>query len=199
MDLSSSQERTGADTGVSAMVAAVFALAGTLLGILGTLTVELVRARVENVRARQQALQLACADFTASISRMLSLAIDLEKNAGDAELTSFLHEAHREARVHYERLRIVATSQEIQKSGRHVLRYAYGRLRQAEGQPLRDDERERGPLMMLQDSLMRLYTEVRREMGVPHADQVYREPDEWVGPSDAHSSGGEAHPVPDHQ
>ena len=176
------------------MAAAVFALAGTFLGILGTLSVEFFRGRTENTRARQQALQLACADFTASVSRMLSLSIDLERNSGDAELTSVLYEAHREARVHYERLRLVAASREIQESGRHVLRYAYGRLRQAEGKPLREDERERGPLIMLQESLMKLYAEVRRELRVPHAGEVYREPDEWVGPSEKRKPGGKGSP-----
>ena len=69
---------------------------------------------------------------------MLSLSIDLEeRNAGDAELTSVLYEAHREAEGPLQRLRLVAASREIQESGRHVLRYAYGRLRQAEGKPLR--------------------------------------------------------------
>jgi hypothetical protein len=192
MDFSSSQERTIAGTEVDAMVAAVFALIGTLLGILGTLAVELVRGRTENMHARQQMLQVACADFVASVSRVLSLAIDVERNPGDAELTSLLYDAHREARVHYERLRLVAVSRDTQESGRHVLRYAYGRLRQAKGKPPREDERERGPLMMLHDNLMRLYAEVRREMGVPHADEVYREPDEWVGPSGSVPVGGDA-------
>lgn len=63
-----------------------------------------------------------------------------------------------------------------------LCRYAYGRLRQAEGIPLREDERERGPLIVLQESLMKLYAEVRRELRVPHADEAYREPDEWIGP-----------------
>jgi len=165
------------------MAAAVFALAGTLLGILGTLAVELVRGRTENTHARQQMLQVACADFVASISRMLSLAIEVEKDSGNTELTSLLYETHREARVHYERLRLVAVSRDTQESGRHVLRYAYGRLRQAIGKPPREDERELGPVMMAQDSLLRLYAAVRYEMGIPHAGEVYREPDEWLAPT----------------
>ena len=162
------------------MAAAVFALTGTLLGILGTLAVELVRGRTENTHARQQMLQVACADFVASVTRMLSVAIDVEKDAEDAELTSQLYEAHREARVHYERLRLVAVSRDTQESGRYVLRYAYGRLRQVKGKPPREDEREQGPVMLAHDSLMRLYAAVRREMGIPNAGEVYREPDEWL-------------------
>jgi hypothetical protein len=151
-------------------------------GILGTLATELVRTRTQSIRARQEALRLACADFTASVTRIRNLSIDLTRNAGDAELARSLHEAHRDARVQYERLRLTAVSRDIQESGRHALRYAYGLLRQAEGNPPREDERARGPLMMLHDSLMALYAQVRRELGVPRADEVYREPEEWLGP-----------------
>lgn len=115
------------------------------------------------------------------VTRIRNLSIDLTRNAGDAELARSLHEAHRDARVQYERLRLTAVSRDIQESGRHALRYAYGLLRQAEGNPPREDERARGPLMMLHDSLMALYAQVRRELGVPRADEVYREPEEWLG------------------
>jgi hypothetical protein len=95
-------------------------------------------------------------------------------------LKSSFYEAHREARVHYERLRLTAASRAVQESARLVLRYAYGMLRKIEGKPLRDDELERGPLMMLQNSLITLITNVRHEIGVPRANDVYREPDEWM-------------------
>jgi hypothetical protein len=165
------------------MTAAIFALAGTLLGIVGTLATELVRSRTANTRARQEELRLACADFTACVARIWNLSIELKRNAGDAELAQSMYGAHRDARVNYERLRLTAVSRDIQESGRHVLRYAYGLLRQAEGKPPREDERARGPLIMLHDSLMTLYAQVRRELGIPHADEVYREPEDWVGPS----------------
>ncbi len=162
------------------MTAAIFALAGTLLGILGTLAVELTRSRAEGVQSQREALRLACADFTAAVARMINLTIELKK-IEDAEQISSMREAHREARVHYERLRLVAVSQDTQKAGRYALRYTYGLLRLAEGKFSREDERERGPRMLLQDSLMTLYSEVRREMGLRHAADVYREPDEWMG------------------
>lgn len=163
------------------MTAAIFALIGTALGILGTLTVELVRARTVNVSSRREALRLACADFTASVARMRALAMESIHNRPDADLMSLMHEAHREARIHYERLRLTAVSQDVQEAGRYVLRYAYGLLRQMEGKPPRDDEREHGPIKMLHNSLITLYAAARRETGVPHADDVYREPDEWLG------------------
>jgi hypothetical protein len=165
------------------MTAAIFALAGTLLGVLGTLAVELTRTRAGDVRARREALRLACADFTTAVARMRNLANESMRNRAGAAQIDLMREAHREARVHYERLRLTATSREVQKAGRHVLRYAYGLLRQMEGEPPRDDERERGPLMMFHDWLMILYAEVRRELRLPQADNVYREPDEWVGPT----------------
>jgi hypothetical protein len=111
------------------MTAAIFAIAGTGLGILGTLATELVRTRTANIRARQEALRLACAEFTASVARMWNLSIELKRKPGDAELARSLREAHADARVHYERLRLTAVSRDIQESGRHVLRYAYGLLR----------------------------------------------------------------------
>jgi|SRR3984957_18423572 len=77
----------------------------------------------------------------------------------------------------------------VQAAGRHVLRYAYGLLRQAEGRPPRQDEVERGPMLMLNDSLIALYAEVRREIGTPNPADVYQEPDEWVQPSALKSHG----------
>jgi hypothetical protein len=80
---------------------------------------------------------------------MWNLAVELTAKPADTELTNSFREAHREARMHYERLRLTAASGNVQKSARYVLRYAYGLLRQIDGKPLRDDERERGPLIML--------------------------------------------------
>jgi hypothetical protein len=162
------------------MTAAIFALVGTLLGVLGTLTVELVRGRVEDMRSHREALRLACADFTAAVARVINLTIELKKIA-DPKRLELMREAHMDARAYYERLRLIAVSRDAQKAGRYVLRYTYGLLLQAEGKPPRDDERERGPRLLLQDSLMRLYVEVRRETGVSRAEDIYREPDEWIG------------------
>jgi hypothetical protein len=163
------------------MTAAIFALVGTLVGALGTLAVELTRSRTEDVRAHREALRLACADFTAAIARTVNIA--LECNDSNVTQINLVHEAHLEARICYERLRLTAASSDIQKAGRYVLRYTFGIMRQVEGHPLRNDELERSPRMLLQDWLMVLYAEVRREIGVPQAKDIYREPDEWLGPS----------------
>ena len=162
------------------MAAAIFALAGAFIGVLGALSVELVRARGENLRLRRDALRLTCADFTAAVSHMWNLALELKAKPADTKLTSSFHETFWEARMHYERLRLTTASGEVQKEVRYVLRYAYGLLREREGLPPRDDERESGPFMMLQHSLIKLVGEIRSEIGVPHADDVFREPDEWM-------------------
>lgn len=168
------------------MTAAIFALAGTLIGVLGTLAIELVRNRATDMRSRHEDLRLACADFSAAVTRIINLALEFKDP--DTVRINLMYETHREARVGYERLRLIATSRDVQETGRYVLRYAFGLLREAEGIPRRDDELERGPRLLLQDWLMKFYVAVRREIGVPQPENVYREPDEWLGRSDRRSS-----------
>jgi hypothetical protein len=62
------------------------------------------------------------------------------------------------------------------------LRYAYGLIQEADGKPLREDEKERGPLGLFYDALIELVIAVRRELGLPHPEAVFREPDAWLGP-----------------
>jgi hypothetical protein len=162
------------------VAAAIFALLGVLIGALSAFGVELVRARVENRRLRQDALRLACADFAATVSHMWNMALALKSKPADKKLAGTFHETFWEARMHYERLRLTTASGGVQKEARYVLRYAYGLLREREGLPRRDDEMEKGPFMMLQHSLLKLVGEVRREIGVPHSGDVFREPDEWM-------------------
>lgn len=148
---------------------------------MGTLAVELARSRATDKRSHREALRLACADFTAAVARMVNLAIELKDP--DSTHINKMHEAHLETRVCYERLRLISGSRDVQEAGRYVLRYTFGLLRRAEGKQPRHDELERGPRMLLQDWLMRLYVEIRKEIGVPHPQEVYREPDEWLEPS----------------
>ena len=162
------------------MAAAIFALAGALIGALSAFGVELVRARVENKRLRQEALRLTCADFAAAVSHMWNLALELKEKPADNKLASSFLETFSEARMHFERLRLTTASYGVQKEARYVLRYAYGLLREKKGLPPRDDERESGPFMMLQHSLIKLVEEVRREIGISHADEVFQEPEEWM-------------------
>jgi hypothetical protein len=77
-------------------------------------------------------------------------------------------------------LRLRWTRQAVEEAGRHVLKYSFGLLRRADGKPPREDELERGLRAVLQDWLIRLYVGVRKEMGIPNPEDVYREPDEWL-------------------
>jgi hypothetical protein len=163
------------------MSAAIFALAGTLVGVAGTLAIDLTRARVEDARARRDTVRLACADFTAAVARIRALAFEMRGKQPDGEEWRLMQDAHREARVHFERLRLTAASPDTQKVARQVLRYAYGMIRQIEGKPPRADEAESGPLRMLHVSLMALYAAVRRDIGIPRPGDVYEEPDAWLG------------------
>jgi hypothetical protein len=164
------------------MTAAIFALAGTLLGVFGTVMVELVRSRADSNHARHEAIRLACADLASALARLKEIAFELMRNPGDAALLSNLRGIHTEARGHYERLRLTVTSREAQRAGRFAIRYAYGLIRQVEGKPPREDEVERGPALMMHQALMDLYVAVRQETGVPQPGDLYREPDEWIGP-----------------
>jgi hypothetical protein len=168
------------------MTAAVFALVGTLVGVLGTLVVELARNRTQDKRSRREALKLASADFTAAVTRMINLA--LEFRDPDESRINLMYETHRDARVCYERLRLIAISKNVQEAGRYVLRYTFGLLCEAENLPRRDDERERGPRLLLNDWLMTFYVEVRREIGIPQPENIYREPETWLGRSHRRSS-----------
>jgi hypothetical protein len=177
------------------MVAAVFALVGAALGVLGTLATELSRSRVENIRSRREALRLICADFTSAVARMRELAIDLAKQPEDLAIMASIRAAHVDAWTHFERLRLTSTSYDTQKACRRTLRYAYGIVRQAGGGPPREDERERGALALYHESLLDLTVAVRHELGLPRADDVYREPDEWLGPLLKKNDDG-ARPIP---
>jgi hypothetical protein len=52
---------------------------------------------MEDVRAHRNMMQLACADFTAAIIRMRTLAMDLRISTPSADQMKLMHEAHREA------------------------------------------------------------------------------------------------------
>jgi hypothetical protein len=163
------------------MSQALFALAGALVGVFGTLAADAVRARREDRRGRREIVRVACAEFTAALVRVRSIAFITREQPGDQELRTSAREALWAAQVGYERLRLVTQSLEAQEAGRRALRHAIGLQRLSEGRTVRDDEKAEGPMMLMQRSLIRLYTEIRLETGVPNAGDVYREPDEWLG------------------
>jgi hypothetical protein len=165
------------------MVAAIFALVGAALGVLGTLATEMVRARTEGSRVHQETLRLTCADFTSALTKMRELAINAIYSSVPVS-SEVMDEATLEARIQYERLRLVSTSAEVQKAGRHALRYTYGVVRQAAGKLPRDDEQTTSPLLLANEWQLRLYAAVREELHLPGAKDVYREPQEWLAPAE---------------
>lgn len=152
---------------------AFFALAGTALGILGTLVTDVWRARKDDLRDRRQRLRDACIDFTVALVRMRQAYWG--RGYDDDTRRAAMRDAHDEARAQYERLRLVTSSLRVQEEARYALRYAYGLLRQLDGHPPREDEVEPSALDQIEDRLVRLFTEVRRELGVPRSHHVLSE------------------------
>src|SRR5690348_11928924 len=108
------------------MSAAIFALIGTLLGISGTLLIEMRREHIERDRSLREALRISCADFSDAIIRVRELTLNLRRDPSDAAMQESVQRAHSEAWVHYERLRLISTSKDVQEAGRRVLRYSWG-------------------------------------------------------------------------
>lgn len=162
------------------MTAAIFTLIGTVLGVLGTVVAQLISGRTEDIYTRRKELRDASADFAAAIARVRELGFQMLRLDADVKDSTVIEQAHLEARSQYERLRLTASSIAVQEAGRRTLRYAFGVVLQATGKPLRADEQERGPAALVNDSLIELYAAVRRELGLPRPDEIYREPDEWL-------------------
>jgi hypothetical protein len=165
------------------MTAAIFALIGAVVGVLGTALTQLIKARADDTKARRDNLRLVCADFATAVAQIKELACEvIEKRAdSDPQAWSSINKAHMEARGHFESLRLISSFQ-VQESGRLTLRYAYGLMLEADGQPPREDEEEQGPLKLFYINLRKLYIAVRRELGISHPEDVYLDPDSWMGP-----------------
>jgi hypothetical protein len=158
---------------------AVFALVGALLGVSGTLATEVVRARREDVRQTRRDLLTSCVDFTAAVMAVRQLAWTLCMSGSTERGQVELVEADSVMRTAFQRLRLVSGRLETQEAARYAVRYAHGLARLTRDQPLREDETETHPVVLLDDWLARLHVSVRRELGLPEADAVYRERPEW--------------------
>jgi len=157
------------------MSEALFALAGAVLGVLGTIATEMTRARREDRRTHRGALRLVCANFTTAITRMRQLSKLLRHDPDDNGLRAQVQEAHDDAQMHYERLRLTADSLAAQEAGRHVLHHSYWHWKAAEGRQI-DPSKHSGSHRVIDEWLVRLYVEVRRELGLAQATNVYEDP-----------------------
>jgi hypothetical protein len=168
------------------MSQAIFALAGALVGVLGTVLTELIRSRREELRFRREALRITCADFISAITKVRVMAFDVQRHELDDDLKARIRELHGDARIHYERLRLLTESRRAQEAARYALRHAWSLILRSEGRPPRPEEGDRGALALLYDSLSILLAETRRELGVARPDDVFAEPEEWLVFPDQH-------------
>lgn len=156
------------------MPAALYALVGTVIGVLGAVLADTVRARRDTRRVSREALRVVCSDFTAQLTRARR---NCQINHGpegplDQETWQQLQITFTEARTYYERMLITASSVAIQEAARNALHFTYWmwRLARTEGSGFRDAEAQ------ALGWSKKLYTEVRRELGIKDAGNVYEDP-----------------------
>jgi hypothetical protein len=170
------------------MPAALYALAGTLIGILGTVLADAMRARREARRRNQEALRTVCSDFMAQVARVRRYSMALREEPQNQETWLVIQSAFIEVRAYYERLLITTDSFATQEAARHVVHFVYWMSRAAHNKITGFDDCENE----LRDWAANLYAEVRRELGLRHPDDVYKDPPGglnvpgiWIGqPSD---------------
>jgi hypothetical protein len=158
------------------MPQALYALAGTVIGILGTVLVDMVRARRDDRSRSQVALRDACSDFAAQVARVRRYSLRLRREPQNHEFSSLLETAFTEARAYYERLFITAESLATQEAARHVIHFTNLMVRAA--------GMERTGFLEAETQMFnwsaRLYAEVRRELGLKHPDNVYKDPSDGL-------------------
>jgi hypothetical protein len=161
---------------------ALFALAGAVIGVGGTLTTELVRAHIGRRQAARDVLLAACVDFSASMARMGNLSLAIKNDPDDSARHERMRIEYGEARVCYERLRLLLESQSAQEHARRALYHSMRRWRAAEGLESPDEGWGSGDqaTSLLEDAVASLYIEVRRQLGLRQPGDLFREPQEWL-------------------
>jgi hypothetical protein len=178
------------EIGVSAWVGLIGVVVGGVVSGGLALTIERLRARVETDRRRQDALRTACADFTAAVVTMRHLSWLLRHQPTRSGLRELLAPSQREktlarleaaqedARVGFERLRLLSASSATQEAGRWLLRHAYAVWKEAETgvDPRFSTGCSESPGDRFNRELQNLYVAVRTELNVPMPAEVFREP-----------------------
>jgi hypothetical protein len=159
------------------MNAGIFALAGAVLGIAGTLLADMLRFKKGDARERRETLRRACEDLTTALIRMRQVYLDHYANPAASTWRTPMWEAHNDARLYCERLKLTAGSENVQLEARYAMRYGYGLWRQLNGEAPRADERDAAPIRQLDVRLTNLYVAVRKELGMPNPSAVLSEPD----------------------
>jgi len=107
------------------MSEAIFALLGAIVGALGAVAGDLLSSARDDRRTRREALRSAVTDFAAAISAIRHLSYRVEPGQPVPELERQFHDAHATARMQYERLRLLTSSEAAQEAARYALRHAY--------------------------------------------------------------------------
>jgi hypothetical protein len=143
-----------------------------MVGLLGTVLADTVTARREDRRVSRDALREAAADFAGNVGRARRPSVELHDSPADQSLRLGIDGAMIEARASYERIRLTADSYAAQEAARHVLHFSYWLSRSARDSSadFEDAQYELGRW------LVTLYAEVRRELGLRHADRVFQDP-----------------------
>ena len=171
---SSGSSSLAEDTGVSErkwwrMSEALFALAGALVGVLGTVLTTTVGARSEDRRAAKTALRAVCSSFAAEAARVRRLSIELLRRPDDTLLHERVEDALTGARAAYEQLRLISESYGAQEAASHIVHYANWMFWAARGKREGFAEAQ----VEFHNWSRRLYSEIRRELGLRKPDDVY--------------------------
>jgi hypothetical protein len=153
-----------------AMSAAFFALAGALIGVLGTVLADMLREKRAVRRRNQEQLRSICSDFTSHIGRTRRHIFSLKNKPQDKEIGALVETSFTEARAELERLLITSESIETQEAARYVIHLTYWLIQVTHRGLTGYDE----CATELDEWLSKLYREVRSELGLKHAANVYQ-------------------------
>jgi hypothetical protein len=172
------------------MPAALYALAGTIVGVLGTVLVDAIRSRRDEHSRSKEGLRTVTSDLTAQVARVRRYTLRAIQGPGERDdLRPQFEAAFAEARACYERLLITAESIAIQEAARHVIHYTYWMTELACGNMADFDEAH----VAMLDWSLKLYTEVRRELGLKSPASVYADPPGGLPRPWRDRGGGTAH------
>jgi hypothetical protein len=158
------------------MSQAIFALAGALVGVLGAVVAAMLQAYRLDRRSRHDALRTTCSEFAASIARVGHLSARLDATNLDPVLQAEIANTQTDARVQYERLRLLTESLAAQEAARYAIRHAYNMWMKRAGKDYRVDYyKDAKPSEKLDDCMTVVYREVRKELGVPQPMAVFPE------------------------
>ena len=171
------------------MSAAFYAIAGTIVGALGTALIDIMRSKRDQRGRGREALRTVTSDFTTQIARVRRYAMIISSEPEEYDnLRPRIEADFAEARACYERLLITAESLAIQTAARHVLHFTYWMTYLVRGN--RDGFHEAHTSML--NWSLKLYVEVRRELGLRNPDIIFEDPPEGLPKPWRNHSGGES-------